>query len=69
MTCKKPESQGSRLLRVLKRGWTSPLDALREVGTLKLSTRVGELRKAGHRIADKWSDDGRFKVYRLTKAS
>lgn len=66
MTCK-PETQSQRLVRLLKRGWTSPLDALREVGTLKLSTRCGELRRSGHRIEDKWAPDRAFKLYRIAR--
>lgn len=60
-------SQQESILQRLKRGWTSPLDALRDCGTMKLSTRVGELRAAGYKIMDKWAADRRFKLYRLVK--
>jgi hypothetical protein len=32
---------------------------------MKLATRVGELRKAGYIILDKWSADRRYKLYKL----
>lgn len=32
---------------------------------MKLATRVGELRKIGYIIEDKWSVDRRYKLYRL----
>jgi hypothetical protein len=60
----KTSNQYDRILRCLKRGWTSPAKAFAEAGTLKLATRVGELRKQGHRISDRWSEKGRFKEYR-----
>lgn len=58
-------SQQEAILKCLKKGWKSPLDALNEAGTMKLSTRVGELRRAGYIILDKWSEDRRFKLYKL----
>ena len=57
-------TQKNLILIAIKR-WISPLEALRLAGTMKLSTRVGELRLEGYNIEDKWSDDGRYKVYRL----
>ena len=58
-------SQQEAILKCLKKGWKSPLDALNEAGTMKLSTRVGELRRSGYIILDKWSEDRRFKLYKL----
>ena len=46
-------TQQQMILKALKR-WISPLDALREAGTMKLATRVGELRQAGYKIQDRW---------------
>lgn len=57
-------SQYDKILRRLQRGWTSPAQAFNDAGTLKLATRVGELRARGHQIVDRWSDKGRFKEYR-----
>ncbi|HQT82477.1 MAG TPA: helix-turn-helix domain-containing protein [Ferrovaceae bacterium] len=61
-------SQQQMILQALKRRWLSPLDALKECGTMKLSTRVGELRAKGYVINDKWSKDKRFKMYKLVKS-
>ena len=62
-------NQHQSLLKVL-RVWTSPIEALRLVGTFKLATRVGELRRAGFQIQDRWCEANgkRFKSYRLLKA-
>jgi len=59
-------TQHEHLAKVL-RFWTTPLDALQKVGTMKLATRVGEMRRAGYEIEDRWKEiDGkRFKAYRL----
>jgi hypothetical protein len=62
-------TQHALILKRLTKGWTTPLDALKDAGTMKLSTRVGELRMAGYAILDKWVEAGgkRFKAYRLVK--
>ena len=60
-------SQQETIIKCLKKGWKSPLDALNEAGTMKLATRVGELRKAGYIILDKWSQHRKYKLYRLIK--
>jgi hypothetical protein len=62
-------TQHQAILKRLKKGWTTGLDALRDCGTMKLSTRVGELRRAGHVINDRWQEVGgkRFKAYKLIK--
>ena len=62
-------TQQEHLAKVL-RVWTSPLQALRLVGTMKLATRIGEMRRAGFQIQDRWqeADGKRFKSYRLLKA-
>ena len=59
-------TQHEHLAKVL-RVWTSPLDALKKVGTMKLSSRVGEMRRAGYEIQDRWQEANgkRFKCYRL----
>ena len=58
-------NQRQRILQILSWRWISPLDALKQAGTMKLSTRIGELRLEGYNIDSKWSDDGRYKVYKL----
>jgi len=59
--------QRQAIIKCLQQGWKSPLDALREAGTMKLATRVGELRRSGYVILDKWSPDRRYKLYKLVK--
>ena len=60
----KQQTQRARILKALKR-WISGLEALEQAGTMKLSTRVGELRKLGYDIESKWHITGDFKIYRL----
>lgn len=38
------------ILDLLKSGWTSAADAFRELGTMKLPTRVSDFRKQGIKI-------------------
>jgi len=58
------KTQKQRILEAL-RHWISPADAFRLTGSLKLSSRVGELRKEGHDIISVWNPDRAYKVYRL----
>jgi hypothetical protein len=58
-------NQRDAIISCLKKGWKSPLDALNEAGTMKLATRVGELRREGYIILDKWSAGRKFKLYRI----
>jgi hypothetical protein len=60
-------TQQELIIKCLKKGWKSPLDALKEAGTMKLATRVGELRKAGCVIIDKWHPTRAFKLYKMVK--
>ena len=61
-------TQHQHLAKVL-RAWTTPVEALAKVGTMKLATRVGEMRRAGYVIHDKWveANGKRFKAYKLAK--
>lgn len=60
------ETQRTKIIKCLSKGkWVSPLDALREAGTMKLATRVGELRAQGYLILDKWHDSKEYKLYRM----
>lgn len=63
----KAMTQQEKIIKRLKRGWTSPLDALRDCGSMKLASRVSELRAAGIVVLDKWAADRAFKLYRLGK--
>jgi hypothetical protein len=60
----KQQTQRQRILKALKR-WISGAEAYEQAGTLKLSTRVGELRKLGYDIESKWHFTNDFKIYRL----
>ena len=62
-------TQHESILKRIKRGWATPLDILKDCGSMKASTRIGELRMSGHSIADKWVElnGKRFKSYRLIK--
>ena len=58
----------SNLLRLLKRRWITPLDALRLANCLSLSQRCGSFRRDGLNVIDRWvvTDSGkRIKAYRL----
>lgn len=62
-------TQRGTIVKHLKRGWTTGLQALNDCGTMKLATRVSELRRSGLNIIDKWVEQvgKRFKAYRLVK--
>ena len=62
-------TQNQSILKRLKRGWATPLDILKDCGSMKASTRIGELRMAGHTVIDKWVElnGKRFKSYRWVK--
>ena len=64
----KPETMESRLLKLLKRKWITPLDALKEVQCLSLAQRVSNFRADGVKVADKWvelANGKRCKSYRI----
>jgi len=59
-----------RLVALLRRQWTSPVDALNEAGCFSLSQRCGELRRAGVSVDSKWLDlpnGKRVKCYRIAQ--
>lgn len=61
-----------KLIKRLKRGWTSPIDALQDCGLFSLSQRCGELRRSGVNVVSKWKTSAtgsRFKVYRIATGS
>ena len=63
-------TQHTAIIKELRKGWLSGLDALKKCGTMKLATRIGELRMQGYFIDDKWveSNGKRFKSYRMSKS-
>ena len=50
----KPETMEAALLRLLKRRYVTPLDALSEVGCLSLSQRAGSFARQGYNVAKRW---------------
>ena len=60
-------TQRQDIIKALKTGWITPLDALKRAGTMKLATRVGELRQQGYVILDRWHESKKFKEYKLIK--
>lgn len=64
-------TQRQAILKRLRKGWTTGLEALHAAGTMKLATRVSELRRDGYVVVDRWVEQGgkRFKSYRIVKAA
>jgi hypothetical protein len=56
------------LIKRLRKGWLSSAEAFREFGTLKLTSRVSELRRV-HKIESKTVQQNgkRFNFYRLAR--
>jgi hypothetical protein len=57
-------TQHQIIVKLAKKRWISPIDALNAGGGMKLSTRVGELRRAGYIILDKWHPSKSYKLYK-----
>lgn len=61
-------SQNHKLLAAMRRGWVTPLTAFKIAGTLRFSGRVLELRRAGHKLRERWiASNGhtRVKAFRI----
>jgi hypothetical protein len=58
------------LLTALRQRWLTPLEAAQQVGVFALSQRVGEFKREGHKIVDRWVDTGaaRVKAYHVEEA-
>jgi hypothetical protein len=64
----KTDLMKEKLVKLMRRRWVTPLDALQHAGCLSLSQRCGEMRRAGMAVMDKWVDldsGKRVKAYRL----
>jgi Helix-turn-helix domain len=61
------KSQNDAVLAWLRKGTLTPLVALRKIGTLRLSARIYDLRKAGYQIDMRLVERGHAHVaeYRL----
>ena len=62
-------TQRETIIKRLRRGWCTGLQAVHDCGSLKLASRVSELRREGYAIADKWIEQGgkKFKAYRMPR--
>lgn len=60
-------TQHEQIIKRLRKGWCTGLQALQTCGSMKLATRVSELRRDGYTVIDKWVEVGgkRFKSYRM----
>jgi Helix-turn-helix domain len=63
-------TQQEMLTKRMRRAWTTPLDALKDCGCMRLAARVLEMRQDGLTVIDKWVEVNgkRFKAYRLLKS-
>jgi hypothetical protein len=52
------------IVKASKKRFISPLDCLKHGGGMKLSTRVGELVRAGYQFDIKWHPSKSFKLYK-----
>lgn len=59
------KSQNSLLIAFLWRRWVSPLDALQLVGSMRLASRIFDIKGKGYIVLDKWNKDHKFKLYRI----
>lgn len=62
-------TQHDQIIKRLRKGWCTGLQALYDTGTMKLATRVSELRRSGFLVLDKWVEKGgkRFKAYKIVR--
>ena len=62
-------SQHTWILNALKKGPITALDALKGCGSMKLATRISELKRHGHPIITEmvYMGEKRFARYRLLK--
>lgn len=63
-------NQRETIIKRLRKGWCTGLQAVYDCGTLKLASRVSEIKRdTGYIIIDKWVEQNgkRFKAYRIIK--
>ena len=63
--------QKQRTIQLLERGWVTALASANMGGCLSLSQRVGELKRSGVTVIDKWvvtNEGARVKAYRIVKS-
>ncbi len=62
----------AELIALLQKRWVTPLEALEMARCLSLSQRVGEMRRSGINVLDKWvtlHSGKRIKAYRIPKVA
>jgi len=64
---KRKQTQKLQVLALLKRGWTTTGQCYMTIGIWTLSQRVGELKRAGHKIDSRPVLGRKFHEYRVTK--
>jgi len=57
-------SQHKIIIKLAKKRYISPLDALFAGGGMKLATRIGELKQMGYKFDSKWHPSKKYKVYK-----
>ena len=70
----KPGNQKERILKYLDDfGSITPLDAIRDIGVMALSQRIGDLKRSGHNIVtetetarNRYGQETRYARYRVT---
>lgn len=63
-------SQKEEILEYMKaHGWINPMEAIMHIGCTKLSTRIGELIRAGHKIEKQtvYYEDRKHRVRHYTQ--
>jgi len=61
-------NQTKRTIQLLTKGWLTALESAQQGGVLSLSQRVGDLRRGGAVVIDKWvttPSGATIKAYRL----
>lgn len=67
------DSQNAQLIAIMETGrWVTPLEAMEEIGCMRLPARINDMKKLGYEIEDEWvthtnaqGKTKRFKKYRI----
>lgn len=67
------DTQNAQLIAIMETGrWITPLEAMEEIGCMRLPARISDLKKLGYEIEDDWvthttasGKKKRFKKYRI----
>lgn len=73
----KDGTQVEQLIAIMETGrWITPLEALEEIGCMRLPARIKDMKKLGYEIEDEWvthtnaaGKSKRFKRYRIRRAA